>query len=350
MSQLIFDAMIAWNQVGMLAGGAIIGGLGVLLLGSQVHWRLRAVRVSGALIGVRETRAHIYAPVYRYVLPNGVAQEGTSEVGSSSVSRLRTGATARLMVFAQHPDTVAEADRYVSEILGAAFIAVAAVLIYIAVTAWPLTPITWLVLAAIVIYTATRWRKAMPGKGERPLANPLGTAARLSADGGAAPGAKRLLQIEQIATDPATIVQQRKQQRLLQYVLPMAAAVGIALLVLGVHEFGATSKLQSDGQRSPGTIVSLEVSSGSHSTSYYPVVEFRTVEDVPVRFRDRVGSNPPSHHIGDAVTVLYLKGAPQPTAIIDRGYWNWLPALALSLFGPLLSAASLRAWLKSRKT
>jgi hypothetical protein len=252
------------------------------------------------------------------------------------------------MVFAQHPDTVALADSYVSEILGGAFIAVAGVLIYIAVTAWPLTPITWLVLAAMVIYTAIRWRKAMPGKGARPRANPLGTVARTSADGGAALGAKRLLQIEQIAADPATVVQQRKQQRLLRYVLPITAAVGIALLVLAVHEFGATSELQSDGQRSPGTIVGLEVSSGSHSSSYYPVVEFRTVEDALVRFRDSVGSNPPSHQIGDAVTVLYLKDAPQPSAIIDRGYWNWLPAMALGLFGPLLSAVSLRAWRKAR--
>ncbi len=346
MFKLIFDVMSAWNQVGMLAGGAIVGGLGALLLGNQAHWRLRALRVSGTIIGVRETRPRIYAPVYRFLLPDGVAREGTSDTGSSSVAKLRTGATVRLMVFAQHPDTVEEADSCLSEIVGAVFMAVAAVLIYIAVTAWPLTPITWLVLALIAIYTLTRWRKAMPGNGERPSPNPLRGSTRLSAGGATALATKPLLQIEQLAADPAALTQQRGQQRLLRIIRPLTLVAGIALLVLAVQELEATAQLQSGGRRAPGEIVSQEISSGSHSPSYYPVVEFSPGANARIRFRDSVGSNPPSHRVGEIVTVIYLQDSPQPTARIDRGYWNWLPAIALSLFGTLLFAASLRALLK----
>ena len=47
------------------------------------------------------------------------------------------------------------------------------------------------------------------------------------------------------------------------------------------------------------------------------------------------------YHPGDTVAVLYDPELPQGTAIIDRGWWNWLLPGAVCLFGLLAGAAGL---------
>jgi hypothetical protein len=47
---------------------------------------------------------------------------------------------------------------------------------------------------------------------------------------------------------------------------------------------------------------------------------------------------PASYHEDDAVTVLYAPDSPQGTAMIDRGFWNWMPPVGLCLFGMILAA------------
>ena len=67
---------------------------------------------------------------------------------------------------------------------------------------------------------------------------------------------------------------------------------------------------------------------------YHPIVRFRAANNVTVQFKDEIGSNPPSHRVGDKVTVLYLPDN-LSTAIIDRGvFWNWaIPAIVFLFFG-----------------
>jgi hypothetical protein len=90
-----------------------------------------------------------------------------------------------------------------------------------------------------------------------------------------------------------------------------------------------------------GTVVSLQLESDSDSSTYHPVVRFSTTDDSSVEFKDRVGTDPPAYHPGDTVAVLYDPELPQGTAIIDRGWWNWLLPGAVCLFGLLVGAAGL---------
>ena len=86
------------------------------------------------------------------------------------------------------------------------------------------------------------------------------------------------------------------------------------------------------------TLKAERSSSSNGSTSYYPIVRYRTQNGVSVEFKDSVGSNPPSYHAGDKVTVLYLADNPSKQAIIDRGkFWNWsIPVLLFVGAGLLL--------------
>ena len=78
-------------------------------------------------------------------------------------------------------------------------------------------------------------------------------------------------------------------------------------------------------------------SSGHGSYSYYPVVRYRTAQNLSVEFKDSIGTNPPSFRPGDKVTVLYLAEDPRMQAMIDRGrFWNSALPLALALAGILL--------------
>lgn len=89
-------------------------------------------------------------------------------------------------------------------------------------------------------------------------------------------------------------------------------------------------------------VVSLVESSGSDRSSYYPVVRFTDADGSEVRFKDDFGSNPPSYSVGEAVTVLYVRGGAAHDAMIDRGLWNWLPTALLALFGSVHVFAGLR--------
>jgi len=95
--------------------------------------------------------------------------------------------------------------------------------------------------------------------------------------------------------------------------------------------------------RVTGTVASLYEKSDSDGSTYYPVVRFLDSNDAEVRFKDHVGSNPPSYRVGDPVTVLYVRGSAASSAMIDRGRWNWLPTGLLGLFGSVLTLVGIRS-------
>ena len=96
-----------------------------------------------------------------------------------------------------------------------------------------------------------------------------------------------------------------------------------------------------------GVVVDLAV---SHSSSgdghtYAAVVEFK-VDGSTYRFTDSVGSNPPMHHRGDSVAVLYDPDRPRH-ARVDRGAWNRLLPTLVGGFGALL--CSFGVWALARR-
>ena len=333
MFNLIAEAMAAWNQAGVLLGGGFFAGIGLLLLGNRLHWRLSAARVCGRVIGVRESRPGMYYPVYRYVLPTGKTVEATSDMGSNSNSRMQTGLEVRLMVFESDPQKVTDANSYVVDIIAAVLTIFSIGMVYFALTAWPVTRITWIVLAGMVIYGAYHMRAKMPAKGG------LATISAWKAKNAQQLEALPVRPLEEILPAAAVI----RKPNVSPAFAPILVIVGIVLLVVGLQLGRSLVSLQAIGQRVPGTVVRLQLDSGSdnHST-YHAIIRFTPANGGLVEFEDRVGSNPPSYHTDEAVTVLYRPSSPQSTAIIDRGFWNWLPPAAVFLFGAVLIGVGLR--------
>jgi hypothetical protein len=337
MFQLLVNAMTAWNQAGLLAGAAIMAAFGTVLLGYELRWRFHAQRVTGAIIGVRPSERGTYFPVYRYQLPDGTTCEATSDTGSSATSGMATGRTVSLMVFANHPDMASDANGYVGEAIGIVLLVIGGTLGYVALTAWPVTPMTWVMLGGIVLYGATKIRKLIPPRDQRPVAPAW---RNWQAQKARANDVRPIEEITSAADLPAQRAKQRKTNRILA---PVGSVVGITLCALSVHLGQTVYGLQTHGQRASGTVMRLEADHSSDRSSYYPVVRFVTGAGTTREFRDSIGSNPPSYHSGDSVTVLYLDRAAAAEPIIDRGFWNWLAPVAAGGFGLVLTALGVGA-------
>jgi hypothetical protein len=87
-------------------------------------------------------------------------------------------------------------------------------------------------------------------------------------------------------------------------------------------------------ERGQGVVVEMASNHSSDSTTYSPVVEFEAFGR-KYRFKDSIGSNPPSHRTGESVAVLYDPANPKD-ARIDRGRWNKAIPLLVGGFGALL--------------
>jgi hypothetical protein len=333
---LIVQAMTAWNQLGLLAGAALFGGIGGILLGNRIYWRLRATRVSGTIIGVRTTANDSHYPVYTYTLPTGETAEATSNAGSNRTGGMQTGRVVQLLVFEEDPDKVADADSPVTEILGIILLGVGVCLGYVAATSWPVTKTTWLVLAAMILYGAYRLRARILSSSERPTlaawrqkkreemralpVRPIEEILDAGAIGNSGPGARQKV-------SPA---------------LPlMFAAVAVVALFIAAYTSHRLLKLQSTGQRAPGVVVQLLAESDSDGdTVYHPLVSFEPREGASIEFRDSIGTSPPAYSPGEAVTVLYLPQSPRDSATIDRGAWNWAVPVGVLLFGGVFAAVA----------
>jgi hypothetical protein len=123
--------------------------------------------------------------------------------------------------------------------------------------------------------------------------------------------------------------------------------VGLGLLAWGVQVSGAMWRLELSGARAPGVVRSFEASRddpNSLALAYHAVVTYTIAGGQRVSFKDHRGSTSPQFRVGEAVTVLYRPDLPG-SAIIDRGIWNWLGAVALYVLGgvfTLLGVAAMR--------
>jgi hypothetical protein len=326
------------HQAGLLLGGALIGACGAFLAGNGLYWRLRAKSVRGTVIGVRAA-GKLYYPVYRYrLLPSGKRFEATADVACFGASpRLMTGRKVRLRVFKKYPERAAEASPTVPEVIGWCCLVVAAVAVGFALTAWPVTALTWAVLAVAVLFIGYCLRRPMPAKGEQPFTAITRAAPPLDIP---------VLPIEEILAGPVT-AERRRQQRITGLIVtPILVLVGLGVATLGAHLGRTLYRLQSTGERAHGTVLFSELKRNLHGSTYYPVVQFATATGSPVQFRDRMGSDPPAYRDGEPVDVLYFADSPATTATIDRGRLNWLAPIALCVGGLALAviALTVRLW------
>src|SRR5689334_1008095 len=122
MFDLFIDGIRAYNQIAMLIGAAICLGIGGLILGNSLYWRLHAERVTGTIIGVI-ARNGMYTPVYRYTAPDGETHEAKSDTSSGWARGKATGRTVPLLISAHNPTAARERNSYLFDIAGLVFIA-----------------------------------------------------------------------------------------------------------------------------------------------------------------------------------------------------------------------------------
>lgn len=342
MFDLVFGGAQAFQQAGMLIAALVCFGLGALILGRALYQRAFSLRVTGTIIGVIAD-GRMYAPVYRYVTPDGRTREALSEVSSGSTAGKETGRVVRLLVTPDNPARATQAGyrtvESIANAVGVVLILIALLFGYMALTSYPVTWMTWIMVAAMLILSGWRLHRHVIPKDKRlsiaewRKQHNLGEDARVDL--------ARVKPIEQLV--PPMDLQKAAEQRARQSrrAAPLIGIFAVGLIAVAIYQGARIARLETSGLRADGQVVRLksEPGAGGHA-SYYPVVRYRTEKNTQVTFKDAFGSNPPSYRAGDKVTVLYLADDPLNEAIIDRGMlWNGaIPAL-------LLIAAALLIWL-----
>jgi len=330
MFDLFVSGIQAYNQVGYFIGALICLGIGGLLLGYSLYWRMHALRATGTIIGVTGANG-MYTPVYRYTL-NGETHEAKSDMSSGWIKGKETGRVVPLLISAHNPTEARTRNDYWLELVGLVIIVPGLWLGHTALTAYPVTWMTWVMAGAMLFYLAERAHSIFIPKGERISIAEWRKQHNL--DSSASIDLATVKPIEQLVTNSGG----RPSWGLNRKWTPLVGVFALLLAALGVFQGYRMSQLEASGLRAPGAVVSLREEESGNNSSYYPVVRYRTDKNLSVEFKDSVGSNPPSYRPGDKVTVLYLADAPQ-RAVIDRGVWNWAIPVILVL------AASFVAWL-----
>jgi len=321
MFDLIASGIQAFNQVGMFAAATICLAIGGLILGDSLYWRLYALRVTGTVIGV-VPNGNTYTPVYRYTGPDGRSHEARSNSGSSSVKGKETGRVVHLMVAPHNPGLACESGAYLFYAIGTAFLVPGIWLGYTALTAYPITWMTWLMAAVFIVHAGERVYRIWKSAG-----------AKLSLaqwrQHSAAIDLSTVRPVESLPTTPAPAQMSQGNRK---FAIPVLGIFAVILTGAGLYNLSFVYALQKSGTRAQGEIVRFVEKSDSHdSVNYYAVVRFRTADNRMIQFEDQVGSNHPIRRQGDQVPVLYLANSPN-RSMIDRGMIiNWgIPALLLS--------------------
>jgi uncharacterized protein DUF3592 len=306
-------------------------GIGGLILGNSIYWRVHALRAKGTVIGVI-ANGNTYTPVYRYTLADGQSHVAKSDTGSGWVRGKETGRVVPLMISAHNPTQAREAGSYLFDLIGLALTVPGIWLGYTALTAFPITRMTWFMAAAMLIYLGERAHRVLIPKGQRLSIEDWKKQHNI---GQTTIDLASVKPIETLVSASDVAQARLKQAQSYKFIVPILAAIAVLLLGIGVFQSMKISRLEAQGVRAQGQVVRLnsESRSGSSGYTYYPVVRFRTAQNSTIEFKDSVGTNPPSHRTGDKVTVLYLPGDPQRQAIIDRGFvLNWAIPAVIFLF------------------
>jgi hypothetical protein len=118
--------------------------------------------------------------------------------------------------------------------------------------------------------------------------------------------------------------------------------VGFGLLVGAFFAWQGQRAFLRDSVPGVGTVVGLQErlsqdsKTGRRSTTYAPVVEFKTSNGKIRQFTSGVSSAPPSHRVGDSVPVVYDARSPEK-AEINNFFSLWFVPVLLGGMGSVFS-------------
>jgi hypothetical protein len=130
--------------------------------------------------------------------------------------------------------------------------------------------------------------------------------------------------------------------KVLKLISAVFSTIGIGMLVGSFFIFSNTTSFIRRAEQAEGKVIDLERSrsSSSSSSTYRPVVEFTTATGKRIEFTSSVGSSPPSHRVGEPVTVLYNPADPQ-SARIKSFFQLWFGFLIVCFMGLVFAAIGL---------
>ena len=339
MLETVFDIFSAWNALLYLAGGGIVSGIGLLIVGYTAYVRFTERSYTGQIIGVRTDAPgeKMYRPLIAYTDDTGVRYEVLANAGSSLIGGRTPGKKVAIFADSANPKAVMlKRDWWLLLVFGLIFVAAGSPFLAVGFAMLHWTRGTALVALGLAGYLG--WKLFN-------LIHPLldarkagGWAEARAAFAARMKGEKHTVVVS--ATEIATITAAQNKQT--AYALPILMLVGAGLLVGGALWFRSTTTFMATALSADGVVLSNEESDTSDSeSSYHAVVEFTDRGGNRVIYQDGVGSSPPLHSTGDKVRVFY---APEnsSSAMIDRGIWNWLVPALMACVGGLMFAFS--AW------
>lgn len=332
MFEAVFEIFAAWNALLYLTGGAIVSGIGVLILAYAAYVRITETSYRAQIVGVRtdEGGAKTYWPLIAYTDEKGVRREVVANAGSSAILGRAPGTKVTVFASPKAPEAVMlKGDWWFLVVFGLIFAAVGAPFLAVGFAMLHWTRGTALVVLALAGYGGWKASGLVP----------LVLAARKN---GWAETRKAFLErrsrakhqvVVSDADIAAAVAAQTKQSA---YAVPVLMLIGAGLLIAGAFWFKSSASFMQTALAAQGVVLRNEESNSSDSSpSYHAVVEFTDQSGNRVTYRDSVGTSPPTYSTGDKVHVLYAPGDAK-NAMIDRGVWNWFVPLAIATFGALL--------------
>ncbi|AWK06744.1 DUF3592 domain-containing protein [Flavobacterium crocinum] len=128
--------------------------------------------------------------------------------------------------------------------------------------------------------------------------------------------------------------------------------VGAGLLAGAVYSYSSKKAFLEKAEKAQGTVIEMIARRSDNSTTYCPVVNFKTKAGQEITFTSSVSSNPPSYSVDETVEVLYDPAEPKEASI--NGFATlWLVPLILGILGTIFfligSLAFLFGYLKNKK-
>ncbi len=339
MFDLVFDALSAWNQIGLFIMAFVFLLIGGGLIGYEVYWRLKARVIRGRIIGIRAQKAQkngtYYYSVLEYKGPDGSRCEQVSDFGSGSILSRVPGQYVKLMMMPHKPDKVRR-PTMIFVFFGLVFFAPGLFIMNTAIESFePNFMMVALPIALIGFAVFKIWSAIQRIPAEERKKHMDAFKSKRSQGFSVSSGSKdkgRLLDDKDIAEAVQKSVKQAKIFGYVMLLISLGMGGGSYYLGLGMKE-----RLEI-GLRARGEIVGRKYNRPSSSDSqgtYSAIVEFDDGTGRRYKFTEKHGSSHPTFKKGDAVTVIYMPDNPQD-AIIDHGIWNWLLSGGLGLGALLL--------------
>ena len=271
----------------------------------------------------------VYRPVFEFENLQGETVQAESDSASSWISGKIPGSGVRLLVNDNEPDTVRQPGR-IGLIFGLIFATPGLLLTYGAVSRFELNIYSVLLGLAILGYLAFKLSKIIKPRSECESKKEF--RARMKKERTKKQQAGRTL------TDGEIRERVRYQDRNALLWSPLKALIAIGLIAGGWHLYLVLQGFNGRALSVQGNVVGLhsrQVSASDATIMYYPVVGFIAEGGEAVRFTDKFGTSTPLYQSGETVKVLY-DPEQSDKAMIDRGLFNCLPAVAMIGVGVMI--------------